>query len=287
MIRTLSLFTIVLLISVSGALRAQYSNLVVFTQSGEPFTLVMNGIQQSPDPETNIRITGLNAPNYKVRVRFANEKLAVINKTVYLQPETEATYEILRNSKGNWVMRLMNTIPIDEAPEPRSDQGVFVYTTTPRISTTTVSQTTTVSTDGRTGGTTISTTTSQTTSTIAPQEEQLVIGYPDFPAYTGQRGCARPMSRDAFEQALRSIDSKNFESSKLTIAKQVTSANCLLSRQVKEIMKLLTFESDRLEYAKYAYRYTWDLNNYFLLNDAFDFESSIEELNRFIRSSNR
>jgi hypothetical protein len=47
-------------------------------------------------------------------------------------------------------------------------------------------------------------------------------------------------------------------------------------------MKLFSFESSRLEFAKFAYKYTWDINNYFLLNDAFDFESSIDELNKYI-----
>ena len=84
--------------------------------------------------------------------------------------------------------------------------------------------------------------------------------------------------------ALESINSKSFETSKLTIAKQIAGSNCLLCKQVKEIMKLFSFESNRLEFAKYAYKYTWDINNYFLLNDAFDFESSIDELNKYIQS---
>ena len=92
------------------------------------------------------------------------------------------------------------------------------------------------------------------------------------------------MGSHAFDEALESISSKTFAGTKLTIAKQVVSANCLKCKQVKEIMKQFTFESDRLEFAKYAYQYTWDINNYFLLNDAFEFESSVDDLNRFINS---
>ena len=280
-----------LFILISFVAGAQQSSLVIFTQELQPFNVVLNGILQSPDPVTNVRITGLNAPSYKVRVIFQNKSLPEVNKTVYLQAETEMTCELLRNKKGQWVLRLLNTVPVDEAPEPVRDQVVYIFSPTPRTQTTTVSQTTTVNTIGLTGATSVTTTTSQTTSTVGGGTEHPGGGNDDrddrddregYPSYHGPCGCPRPIGRRSFDQALASIDSKSFESSKLTIAKQVTSSNCLLAEQVKQIMKLFTFESDKLEYAKYAYKYTWDLNNYFLLNDAFQFESSIEELNQYI-----
>ncbi len=43
----------------------------------------------------------------------------------------------------------------------------------------------------------------------------------------------------------------------------------------------------RLDFAKYAYAYTLDLRNYYKLNDAFTFESSIDELDKYIRSTGR
>jgi hypothetical protein len=95
------------------------------------------------------------------------------------------------------------------------------------------------------------------------------------------------MPRPDFEQALQSIRSKNFEDSKFTLAKQIISTNCLLSSQVKEIMLLFSFEDTRLDFAKYAFSYTLDLGNYFKVNDAFKFESSIDELNTYIQSYRR
>jgi hypothetical protein len=47
-------------------------------------------------------------------------------------------------------------------------------------------------------------------------------------------------------------------------------------------MLLFDFEQSRLNYAKYAYGYTYDKGNYFNVNDAFDFETSIQELNNHI-----
>jgi len=270
-------------------LQAQFSNLIIFTQEKEPFTVIMNGIQQNPVAETNVKITGLNAPNCKVKIRFQNQALAEIDKTVYLRPETESTHEILRNKKGVYVLRMMNSVPLDEAEAPAAGQEIYVYTTTPRISTSVVSQTTTVNT-GLPGGVSVSTTTMQTTTNVGLQEanasqeknenHHLNEGRPgDHP---GPGGCPRPMDPRSFDEALQSISSKTFASSKLTIAKEIVGSNCLRCKQVKEIMQLFTYESDRLEFAKFAYKHTWDVRNYFILNDAFQFESSIDDLNRFI-----
>jgi hypothetical protein len=104
----------------------------------------------------------------------------------------------------------------------------------------------------------------------------------EMPGYTGEVGCPYPMSDSDFQDLKKTISSKSLEDSKLSIAKQVTSANCLFSSEVKEIMHLFSFEATRLEFAKFAYRYTFDVGNYYKVNEAFQFESSISELNKYI-----
>lgn len=85
-----------------------------------------------------------------------------------------------------------------------------------------------------------------------------------------------------FEKIKRSINSKSFEDSKLTLAKQICNSKCLKSSQVRDIMKLFSYETTRLEFAKYAYQKVIDKDNYYLVNDAFQYESSIDELNESI-----
>lgn len=63
---------------------AQANNLVVFSQDGYKFTLIVNGLRQNENPETNVKVTGLTAPNYKVRVIFADANLAPIDQNVYM-----------------------------------------------------------------------------------------------------------------------------------------------------------------------------------------------------------
>lgn len=93
-------------------------------------------------------------------------------------------------------------------------------------------------------------------------------------------GCM--MSATAFEKAKKSIAGKTFEDSKMTMAKQITKSHCLTATQIKEVMELLEYESTRVEYAQFAYPKCQNKNEYYIVNDAFEYESSIDELNEFI-----
>jgi len=106
-----------------------------------------------------------------------------------------------------------------------------------------------------------------------------------LPGYTGAVGCSSPISSSEFNNVKTSISSKSFDDTKEKMAKQVIDNNCLLSSQVKEIMELFSFEATRLSLAKYAYGHTYDIGNYYKLNDAFTFESSIDELDQHIKAN--
>jgi hypothetical protein len=275
-----------LLLTVSQALNAQQSNLIFFSEQGEHFSVILNGILQNGKPETNIKITGLPAPSYKVKILFEDPNLPPINKNLMFQQGTQTTYNIRKNNKGEYVVRFMNQVPIDEMPPPPPDQHVIFYTTVPATSIT-ISQTqnnVTMTTSGPTdfsptpAGTTSTTTVTTTTTssegieinhqnTYNPHEKHY-----EMPGYHGEVGCPYPLSDLDFRDVKKTISDKSFEDSKLSIAKQVTSANCLFSSEVKEIMDLFSFEATRLEFAKFAYRYTFDVGNYYKVNEAFQFE---------------
>lgn len=117
--------------------------------------------------------------------------------------------------------------------------------------------------------TTTTTSSSSSSSTMQPESSR--------PATSD---CA--MSASSFERAKKSIQDKTFEDSKMTMAKQITKSHCLTATQIKEIMELLEYESTRVEYAQFAYPKCQNKNEYYIVNDAFEYESSIDELNEFI-----
>ena len=91
------------------------------------------------------------------------------------------------------------------------------------------------------------------------------------------------MSSRSFDQFKQVIRNESFDNTRLTLAKQTISSNYFSAAQVKEIVGLFSFENSKLDIAKYSYKYTLDKNNYFLLNDAFSYSSSKEELARYIQ----
>ena len=91
------------------------------------------------------------------------------------------------------------------------------------------------------------------------------------------------MKPQDYEEACRLISNESFDSSKLTTAKQVVSSNPMTTIQILSICKLFSFESNKLEFAKFAYSYCVDQNKYYLLNEAFSYESSKRELNEYIK----
>lgn len=87
-----------------------------------------------------------------------------------------------------------------------------------------------------------------------------------------------------FEALLGQLDRTTFDSDRKIIAKQYLLANRVTSNEVLQLLQNFRFESDRLDVAKIAYNSTLDPENYFLVNDAFQYSSSINALDRFIRS---
>ncbi|NVO03177.1 MAG: DUF4476 domain-containing protein [Bacteroidetes bacterium] len=320
--KKLALFLLIAIASINIS-KAQNTNLVFFSEQGERFSVILNGILQNPKPETNVKVTGLNASYYKTKVIFEDAKLGVIDKTVNFNLNSETTFCIKKNNKGEYVIRWQSEVPIAQALPQNNNQTSVTYTTTTPIvnssssniqtTTTTVNSTNNVDPNGASIGmnindpnngvninmnvnanmgnanTTTSTYSSTTTTTTSSNVNNNQVANNNQPVYVlqgynGPVGCPYPMSESDFNGVKNSISSKSFEDSKLTIAKQVISSNCLLSSQVKEIMMLFSFEDSRLDLAKYAYGYTFDIGNYYKLNDAFKFESSIDELNAYISS---
>ena len=103
--------------------------------------------------------------------------------------------------------------------------------------------------------------------------------------YDSNYGYEKGMDNREFNLVIQSIEKEWLESNKLKSATQIVRVNSLTSVQVKQLVLLFSFESNKLDLAKQAYQNTVDKKNYFIINDAFSFSSSKDELNRFIRNS--
>lgn len=81
---------------------------------------------------------------------------------------------------------------------------------------------------------------------------------------------------------VKELEDAWFDSDRIKIAKRRIKAKKVSSAQVLEIIQQMSFESSRLEVAKYAYAYTIDQDNYYEVNNGFEFTSSINTLEESI-----
>jgi hypothetical protein len=95
----------------------------------------------------------------------------------------------------------------------------------------------------------------------------------------------RSMNDREFNQVLSSIQKEWFEGNKVKSAQHIISTNFFTSVQVKEMLKLFTFEENKLSLAKMAYAKTVDQRAYlYTVSDVFSFNTSKDDLARFIRN---
>ena len=274
---------------------SQTRELEIFSGGGEKFILYFNGIQQTGEPVTNVRVSDIQQDFVSVRIVFDDKTKGELSKNFPLNAGTLTTAQIKLNNKGSYKLAYMGEVAIASAPAPAPTQVKRAYSSTPVETTTTTTSTTINSNDNpnmninmNVAGTAMSvnmtgmegtTTYTETTTTTTTSSS----GFDNMEEAPVDEGCVAPMKATDFAEDKKSIELKSFEDSKLAIAKQVTDVNCLSTNQVKEIIRLFSFEETKLEYAKYAYPYTFDQNNYYKVNDEFTFEATIEELNESIK----
>ena len=308
-----------LLMALVPFVQAQQSNLVVFSDLNEPFTLLVNNQRVNQLPTQNIKVTGLSPGWYTLRMVFNNPAVPQAEMSLGIEASREVTYAMVKDPRGQRTLMFVNEFTLGYNPIAQGQQFVVNYTGPVQVNpntvvtnpTTVVTNPTTVVTNPNTltvqpndqvvvtpppVNTTlppdqqVTTTHTTTTTTIVTNDPNMVDPNPDdplelpdpLPGYNGPVGCTNMITPEAFAEAKGSIKSKSFSSSKMTLAKQITRANCMLSSQVREVMDLFDYETDRLNYAKFAYDFTYDQGNFYKVNDAFDFESSIRSLEEFL-----
>ncbi|HEX5003000.1 MAG TPA: DUF4476 domain-containing protein [Bacteroidia bacterium] len=329
------LFLLLVFSAFAAGTFAQEASLVFFSENGERFSVIMNGLRKNDTPETNVKVTGLIGAPYLVKILFADTSLGILDEKIYAIDGKERTFAIklkkvsstekgfkkvgvnlgrqieggdkqesaakkeqIDAQESKYVIKLVSEAALASSSNSNTNpsetnkqyqQQTAVNSNVQQTGTSTTTQVTTtsgvagnenanVSMNVNIGGITTGTT-STTTTTTTTQSSSQAATYPD-PATPNR--CSYPMNDGSFESAKKSISSKSFSDSQLTMAKQVVKNNCLSCNQIKQLMLIFSFEETRLDLAKYAYDYAFDKQNYYKINDAFTFESSIDDLNEYI-----
>ena len=90
------------------------------------------------------------------------------------------------------------------------------------------------------------------------------------------------MSTTAYENLKTQISQKSFEKERIELANQTVTQNSLTANQISGILRLLAFDNNRLDFAKYAYAHVYDKENYAAVTDALAFDSNKKALKDFL-----
>lgn len=325
------LLTFLAVFSFVNTALAQKSAITVFSQDGDRFFVILDGIRQNDAASANVKITDLDREMYVMRIIFENQNIPHLQQRVLLldfdEKRVDVVYGISQDRRGRRNLRLSSFNESRQTPSAQNE-SIIKYTPVekptasvpatqqvnveaPMVKTNItetkdginadvnvmgmgVKQTITESPDSISANISITglpteingvmQTSEVMATTQTTQNTERVVPAPSVEKPAPAKRCTSAMSGPDFARAKQSVEKQSFSDTRMRTANQFTRANCLSVKQIREVMDLFSFEKDKLTYAKFAYDFCVDKNNYFQLGDAFSFSSSVNELNDFIDS---
>ncbi|MCQ2320143.1 MAG: DUF4476 domain-containing protein [Bacteroidales bacterium] len=223
---------------------AQQSTLSVTTSNHQGFWLFVDDILQNENPVRSISIQNMPASDYYIRVEMNNNEHNCVGQFVnFNRPQS---FEFAQRNGFYGLIAIQGGF--------RPELAMSLISATP-----------------------------QNGQLLPPPVPGNNVGMnPTIPLPPPAPGNNMGMNPVDFNQAKELIRNESFDNSRLALAKQVVSGNGMNAAQITEICKLFSFENNALEFAKYAYQYCTEPNKYYLVNEAFKYDSSKRELNDYI-----
>jgi len=270
---------------------AQETHINVFSDKGERFWVIINGIKQNTKASQHVKVTKLAGEFWKMRVVFENQNIPEISQNVgTMEKNQELTYQVKQNRKGEYVVRpfsmtaitngtVETTVPYhaSEITEKQPDNNPTIDTKTG------------FSLKVNEKGFDVKVNINDNNQNIKMQEitnDNIPNFNPDNTNNNINRSniCWQATNDNDFQQAKKAVEAEAFEENKIKVAKQFMKNNCLSVIQIEDIMASFSFEDNKLEYAKYAYDFCVDKKNYYQLNSAFAFNDSKDALDAFLKT---
>jgi len=248
-------------------------NLVIVSAENHNFTAYVNQQKINYQPSKMVKVTGLTDRYYNVTI-YVGKWTNPIKANLYIPPSSEIVYEfyVANNEfpQGQFLVRDVfplnngqtnngnNTFPWNENTSNNNQQGTININ--------------------------INNNSNSNSSSNANNNSNAGGGTVYVPGYAGDVGCTPPLTSDRFNSMLNTIEKQSFSDTKLKVAKQIISSNCITVNHLVRILKLFSFEDTKLKLAKFSYDYVYDIENYYKVNNVFSFDSSIDELDKYIRN---
>ena len=230
------------------------SAITIFSQEHDRFYVLLNGVKQNVHPQTFIRIENVPGIVNEVRIVFDNNSYEPLNKWVSLPSVKELKpinlkLKIEHGKGGGPSIEIFKKGALENNYQASEGEYIMRY--------------------------------------CMDMAERFDIGKGSFIAQSDSSAAAVQqhhylMDQTAFEAAQKAIKANTTDVDKLAAAKSVVDDNYFVTKQIIEFCGLFRLDETRLEFARYAYHKTLDVNNYQKVNVVFDKESSKEALEDYV-----
>lgn len=247
---------------------SQNGEIQIYSGEKKSFTLFVDGLKENEAPKWKVKVKNLPPGPHHLRVLFENGQTSTIQKKINLAPSSILTYEILlyENAGRSWydltqvdsVLKeeIVITIVQDsseikelEKADDKVDSLLEVNIPDPQIAA------------------------PKGVDSLSMQIDTIAV-IPKDSLFQ----CTNPLLPLGFELVIKQLKSEDYEDLLLDKAKKLADENCFSSIQIMEVMQLMQFEVTRIEFAIYCYKICFDPINYKFVEDAFEYQSSIDKL---------
>jgi len=102
------------------------------------------------------------------------------------------------------------------------------------------------------------------------------------PSHPGSGQTIVAVADPYFQHFIESLKNESFDSNRLQMIDNYLANTMVAASQINEMAKTFDFDSNRLTFAKNAYKKCYDPQNYFLLQNTFQFSSNYQTLTKWI-----
>ncbi len=254
----------------------EQSTLTVYSENGELFYLILNGVNQNSVPQARLRVEGLPKYGNDVQILFTDNRTPRIKKMVNIADpvDSKSVDMVLKVARGRDGFPKLKFVRCNErVREYHPERGEYImnYGNPQQIT----SYSSYV--DPNTGQTVTQTTVTETTNGGGYNNGGNGYNAPPPPP-------PAPVAMDpnSFNDAKQTINNASFEDTKMSTAKTIFGVNYLTTNQITEICNLFSFEDTKLAFAKFAYPRCVDPGTYYKIANIFSFDASRQSLNDFI-----
>lgn len=222
------------------------------------FIASLNGIRLNNDYTASVDFNYLDEFNYRARILQAGST-NMLNFNLKSEPKYLSKYVILKDNFGNYSLILESKSLILDGDPVVTNTVANTPTLLPNPATVAVNPTTVVVTQS---------VVNTPTTAVNAQSTAVVV---------------TPMNSEEFNDRLNAIKRTSFDKDRIEKSKQVFEDEVLSTNQVIEVVKVFSFDDSKVNFAKWAYKYTLDKKNYYKVEDHFSFGASKSELREFVK----